>query len=1009
MEYRILGQLEVLARSGPVALGGRLQRTVLARLILDAGRPVSSDQLVEDVWAGRPPETAAKSVQKYVSELRRLLGPGAIRTTSGGYVLDAAENDVDARRFERLVGDSAFEAALGLWRDELLADLDPPFVLPERARLAELRLLALEGRLAVAVESGRAAEAVAELTDLVGEHPLRERLVGLLALALYRSGRQVEALRALDRHRRRLAEDIGVEPAAELRELEAAILRHDIGPGGRQPQGQTSGATNVPLQLSSLVGRTHDIAAVIEAVTTERLVTLTGPGGIGKTRLALEAARLLSSQLAGGAWLVDLAAARSDDLVADTVAGALALDVREAASALAAITSSLAHRPPTLLVLDNCEHLIDACRHVAATVLGACPDTRVLATSRVPLGVDGEYVRPMQPLPHEEAVELFVERARLAGADLSGAATGGDVSEICARTDGLPLAVELAASQLRVLTPAELATRLQDRLHFRARSAGSPRQRTLRDMVAWSEELLPRDTRQVFARLGVFASSLTLEAAEAVCATGPMGPAEVLDHVTTLVDHSLLVRESHRGGSRYRLLETLRLFALERLGAEAPDAHRRHADFYLRLAADAGPRLYGPDERAWRLRVEAEEPNIHVALTWAAAHDQALALRLAIALWPYWDVRWGERTAIAYLDDVLSTVGDGVPRDLLAWGYTVAADLAANPGEARRSKAWADQAVALFRRLGDERGLAHALAALSAAHGNEGRLDDAAAALTESVEIARRLGEVLLLARALNFESFIASRRGDHRRAAAVSREELATWSELGSRRGQATALRHLAVAHWYLGELDEAEELCHRALLLWEGLDDPTSVAHVRLTLGDIARARDDRPLATTEYESALADLRPVGDRRCTASSLKNLGLIAIDEGGLDRAADLLTEALRLRRELGDVAGLAECLEGLAVVRSLTGDHEGAVALVSLASATRAATGANPSPEDRARAAATAELARRHLPTDRFDAAVDRGRLVEVDDVLEQTPGYSEAWQTASTLFPSGSRTKAP
>ena len=313
----------------------------------------------------------------------------------------------------------------------------------------------------------------------------------------------------------------------------------------------------------------------------------------------------------------------------------------------------------------------------------------------------------------------------------------------------------------------------------------------------------------------------------------------------------------------------------------------------------------------------------------------------------------------------------------------MAADLAANPGEARLSTAWAERAVALFRESGDERGLAHALAALSSALGNEGRLDDAEAALAEAVGIARRLEERLLLARALNFESFIASRRGDHQRAAVVNREELATWSQLGSRRGQATALRHLAVAHWYMDDLDEAENLCRRALELWEGLDDPTSVAHVHLTLGDIARLRGDRPRATAQYEAALADLRLVGDRRCTASSLKNLGLVAIEEGGLGRATALLTEAMRLRRELGDVAGLAECLEGLAVVHSRSGDHEAAVTLVSLASATRGATGANPSPADRERAAAAADLARRHLPPDRFEAAIDRGRDIDVDDVL--------------------------
>ena len=564
-------------------------------------------------------------------------------------------------------------------------------------------------------------------------------------LALYRSGRQVEALRAFDAHRKRLADEVGVEPAAELRALEAAILAHD--PALDLRAASTPPAGNLPRPLTSFVGRTSDLAAIAEELVDNRLVTLTGPGGVGKTRLALRVGADVADRYLGGVWLVDLASVRDGGMVPDTVATTLGIDVRHAPDVYIALVSAHAHRPPCMLILDNCEHLVDTCREFVTRILQICRNVTVLATSRRPIGVEGEYVRPVAPLPHHEAVTLFVDRARLVGSGAAVEAGSGKVDEICARVDRLPLAIELVASQLRVLGLGEVAARVQDHLHFIGRAPGSsPRQRTLNDMVAWSHDLLLPDTQRVFARLGVFASSFTLAAAEAVCGDG------VYVHITTLLDHSLLVRlaSNEVEPSRFRLLETLRLFALDRLydrGAEEADAARRsHAEFYRQMARTGGDHLWGPDEQAWRVRLEAEEPNLHGALGWAEDNDPATALRLSIALWPYWDLRWGERKGVAYLDGVLSRPDLDVPDDLLAWGLTVAADLSANPGDARRSVPWAEQAVALFRELGDDLGLRLALLALGSGLGNQGRLDEADAALAEAVELGRRDDDVVVIA-----------------------------------------------------------------------------------------------------------------------------------------------------------------------------------------------------------------------------------------------------------------------
>ena len=382
-------------------------------------------------------------------------------------------------------------------------------------------------------------------------------------------------------------------------------------------------------------------------------------------------------------------------------------------------------------------------------------------------------------------------------------------------------------------------------------------------------------TRRVFARLGVFASSFTLAAAEAVCAR-----TAVYVHITTLLDHSLLVRlaSNEVEPSRFRMLETLRLFALDRLyergAGEADAARRSHAEFYRQMARTGGDHLWGPDERAWRLRLEAEEPNLHGALGWAEDNDPATALRLSIALWPYWDLRWGERKGVAYLDGVLSRPDLDVPDDLLAWGLTVAADLSANPGDAWRSVPWAEQAVALFRELGDDLGLRLALLALGSGLGNQGRLDEADAALAEAVELGRRDDDVVVIAARVEPRVVrCCAPRGNFERARDLNREEVDRWTAIGSKRGEATGLRHLAgrAANARITST-RRRTCCTRAIAIWTELDDPTSIAHVRMTLGDIARHRGDLDAAGDMYSLAMDGFEAVGDRRCTASTLQEL-----------------------------------------------------------------------------------------------------------------------------------------
>jgi predicted ATPase/DNA-binding SARP family transcriptional activator len=990
MRFEILGPLEVLRDGVRIPLGGVRRRAVLARLLLDARHVVTAERLVDAVWGERPPATARKTLQKYVFELRGVLAEPILRTTPGGYVLDVDDVDLDVRVFERMVEQSDFAGALALWRGEVLADLgDIGFAVAERTRLDELRLAAWQGRIEADLAAGRHPEAIARLAELCAVHPNREPLVRLHLLALYQSGRPADALEVYRQHRHRLAGELGVEPSTELQELHVAILRREPTLSGtatspsfssRRPRGV------LPQTLSSFVGRNRELNQIEETLADNRLVTLSGPGGVGKTRLAVEAATRAQHRFAGGAWLVDLAEITTPDQVPSAVALALGIDLRHAPDALVAIEARLAHGDPCLIVLDNCEHLATACSDLLRRVLTRCPDVSVLATSRRPLGVDGEFVLPVGSLTADDSIRLFMDRGRLAASASYGVGSTEEVALVCRHLDGLPLAIELAASQLRVLHLGELAARMSDRLTFRGRGPqSSPRQGTLHAMVSWSYDLVPLLSQLVFARLGVFMGSLTIAGAEAVCADLPLATADVLAQVTTLVDHSLLLRAGDPlPESRFRQLETLRLFALDRLAesGSAESARRAHASYFGQLAEEAGRNIYGRDERVWQDRLEAEQPNLDAALTWAADHDWSMAVDLAVALWPYWDAGWGERGAVAYLDGLLTVADFSTDPERRAWALVVAADMAANQGDARRAVPWARQAVQAFGP-GDARGRACALTALGAALGGEGALHEAVRISAEAVAATQRLGDDVLVARALNRQHFVATRRGDQALAEVLGRQELACWRKVGSARGEATALRHLAVTAYRFGDLDAASDLCQEALAIWRHVDDPAAVAHVHTTLGDIARELGQTSRASALYRAALVDLQTIGDRRCEASICKNLATILAAEDAGGQSATLFREGIALRHELGDEAGLAECLEGLAGNLRTLACHEESATLLGAAAAIRSGTESELSVAEQRVVEDLTAAGRSALGTERFTQSWLQGQRMGLEEVV--------------------------
>ncbi|MFI0819047.1 BTAD domain-containing putative transcriptional regulator [Streptomyces sp. NPDC021098] len=675
MRYAILGTTQAHHDDGtPVDLGGARLRALLTALALTPGRLRTNGALIAEVWDTDPPADENGALQALVGRLRRAVGKEAIASAPGGYRLCAEPDDVDLLRFERLAdegdraladGDPAraaahYDDALALWRGPALTDL--PDGMAAAARAEARRLDARRGRITAALALGEAARALPALAELCDAYPLDEPLHGLRIRALRDTGRPAEALAAYEAIRAEIADRLGADPGPELRALHAELLEAEPPKAPRRERPARGG--NLRARLTSFVGRETDLAALRTDLAAHRLITLLGPGGAGKTRLSQEAAESVATAWPDGVWLAELAPVDDPETVPETVL--TALGAREtvirgsAAEGLRAAADPTAHDPLArlvehceprrmLIVLDNCEHLVEAAARLADSLLARCPGVTVLATSREPLAVPGELVRPVEPLPDPVALRLFQERGAAARPGFRTDDDPAACAEICRRLDGLPLAVELAAARLRLLTPRQIADRLDDR--FRLLTSGSrtvlPRQQTLRAVVDWSWDLLDARERTVLARLSVFAGGCDLPAAEAVCGDprdrGPVDPRDVAALLGSLVDKSLVVAAPGTDGEmRYRLLETVAEYAAERLdeAGERAAVERRHLVAYRELARTADPLLRGREQRVWLTRLETEHENLRTALRRAvAAGDEQEALCLVLSLGWFWNLR----------------------------------------------------------------------------------------------------------------------------------------------------------------------------------------------------------------------------------------------------------------------------------------------------------------------------------------------------------------------------------
>ena len=977
MEFRILGPLEVVDGDELIDIPGTKLRALLALLLLHPNQVMSTDRLVDGLWGEAPPKTAPNTLQSHVSHLRTALTgrrPGEngqlVVTRFPGYLLAVDPDHIDAGRFERLAGggrraldDSSPEEAvikltdaLSLWRGPALADFAfEPFASSEGARLEELRLAVVADRMEAQLALGRHADVAGQLRQLVDEHPLRERLWAQLMTALYRCGRQAEALRAFSELRRALGEELGLEPSHELQRLEEAILLQkpelDWHPPAMPVERRRPGPPvrhNLPLQLTSFVGRETELERVTEALAEARLLTLCGPGGVGKTRLALVAAGRVLDKHPDGVFVVELAPLSDPGLVAVQALTALGL-TEESRPPLDALVDHLRERH-LLLLVDNCEHLLTASAHLADVLLRACPGLSILATSREPLHAAAETTITVPPLPVPEtsvadldavsqydAVKLFLARARAVRTDFElGAANAVGIARVCRRLDGIPLALELAAARTRAMTPEEIADRLDDRFRLLTAGAttGPARHQTLRAAVDWTYESLSEVERLVFNRLSVFAGTFSLEDAETVCGMAPLTEADVLDVLVTLVDKSLVLVDGQSPMTRYRMLETLRHYAAEKLtdSVEQDQVRERLLEWAISLAETAEPNLEGRDQARWLDLLETEHDNLRAALNWGTGGDAVGgALRLAAALWRFWEVRGHLTEGRRWLERLLALPGD-VPPHLRAKALNSTAVLAQRQSAYDAAQALYEASLTIRRELHDRRGMAAALHGLGNLAGLQGDHGRGERLFQESLAIGRAVDEPRVVAAALANLGWLAHERGDLSGARQLLRESRDIFTDLREGHGCANSLHRLGAIAQSDGDWATARSLYEESLRMQRELGERYGVVWSLSSLADVLEAEGDAEGAGRMLEDVLTLSQELGNKYCETITLTRLAeraWSATDHAGAGR---LFRRAVAPAQRLGDRPSLVTCLHGLARLSQVEGNFDRATRLLAAA-----------------------------------------------------------------------------
>jgi predicted ATPase/DNA-binding SARP family transcriptional activator/tetratricopeptide (TPR) repeat protein len=1038
----MLGSLEVRTADGVLAdVPGARLRGLLVALALEPSHTVPKATLVDWIWGERPPSDAANALQRLVSRLRKALPGGLVEGQTDGYRLRVEPDAVDAVRFECLVGQSRHDGdlrrvrllreALALWRGPAMLDVglqDSPAFDAAVTRLERLRLAAMEDRFDAEVSLGHGGELVTELADWVAAYPVRERLAAALMRALVAAGRDAEALLVYQRTREALADALGVDPSPELSALHVAVLRGELG------QREDNRKTNLRAELTSFVGKDADVAAVRELISEHRLTTVVGPGGSGKTRLATETARTLLGDLPDGAWLVDLAPiGPAGDVARAALAG---LGLRDALLGAAPdtepagrLTAAVRERA-MLLILDNCEHVIEAAAAFAYRVLGECPRLRILATSREPLGITGEAMWLAEPLAlpapgaspgqieASPAVRLLRDRAGVVRKDLtSDPQSLATMVRVCRALDGMPLAIELAAARLRTMSLDQLAHRLDDR--FRLLTSGSrtalPRHKTLRAVIDWSWELLTGAERAVLRRLAVFAGGAGLEAAERVCAGDAVEPGQVLELLTALAEKSLLLTE---GGSapRYQMIGTIREYAGQRLAeaGEADLARHAHLGYFTGLTETAEPHLRRAEQLAWLATLEAEHDNIGCAMRGALAAGEArAAMRLAGGAGWYWWLSGHRAEGMELIIAATETPGE-VPDEIRAWVYALVVHfVVSGRGDQHQAAQWIHRAYRLRQRSRSGNPLLSLVVPLERmleAPGSflpawEPLLDnadpwvralarlqlgkmrimlgqagwDADAYLETALAEFRALGERFGISTALTELAERIAVRGEFAGACEYYDQAIAVLTEVGATEDIIGMRSRQAQLFWRLGDRDASAAAIAEAQRHAERVTWPDALAELALSRAELARWGGDPEQARRQLGVAAAMLGDAAEQAAIRAVTHDLlGYLASDlgEARAHRAAACAAAA-----GAGHAPLIARVLVGVADLALRRGEHEQAARLLAASDGVRGLP--DRSYPDEAR---IEQAARRRLGGVRFAEAAREGTQLTWSQLAEVT-----------------------
>lgn len=920
LEIRLFGQPSVSSAGGPIKLPASAKSLpLLLYLLLHQDEPLNRRSVAFTLWPDHTEDEAKATLRRHLHLLQKTLphpadAPWVVSDPLTILWRTSRNTHCDVTEFQALSQhDDTRPEAVELYLGDLMEGFEDEWIAPVRESLREIQIGNLDELMKACRARGDLSSAFEYAQRLLRMDPFREDAVRSAMAIRHELGDRAGALRFYGVFEKRLRDELGAEPMEQTRAIRDAIATSAVtGNEARSAPKRSQPSHNIPLETTSFVGRRKELAELDRIVRASRIATIVGAGGVGKSRLALRLSNDLLSEYSDGSWLIQLASLHDDAMIISALLGMMGLN--RAQDARLALKNALRDKK-VLLVFDNCERLISQCANLFAELLQCCNQTHILATSREPIGLTGETILRLPPLDISDAERLFLDRAAdwdgtLAATTHAAAAT----RELCRRLDGIPLALELAAARISVLTVEEILAKLDDRFNLltKGNRTGLPHQQTLRATIDWTYHLLSEPEKTLFRRVAVFSGGWTLNAAEEICHGRSQDRSKILDILGTLVDKSFIVVRRHGGETRYSLLDTLHDYALQTVAREIDATHKRHLEYFARLAEQSEQELKGPQQRLWLDKLEREHDNFRAALQRSAEErsDCDLALKLAANLSYFWLLHSYFAEGRRWLKQALSLVEGDVPVPLHAKALTNLAMLAIFQNQYREARDCYERALMVAKAAGDQTAIAQSLLGYGFIAHELGDHQGSANAFAQALELCRELGDKPQIAKALDnlgIESVILE---DYDKSRLMLQESLALYQQLGNTLCTAWVINHLAFLAYTERDYDQAVASYTSSLSLMREVHDQHGTALTMHGLGKVCLIRNEDAKARDLHGDGLRIWHELGNRRWLAASLEALSACDVKAGRTVRAATLLGAAQRIRDEVGSPLQPAEASE---------------------------------------------------------------------------------------------------